>query len=263
MKLIDDIALSAIRVYRKYVSPWKGFSCAYAQAHHQGSCSQRVYAIILHHGVIRGLGRIRQQFRDCGQAADLLNGSQRADLDCSLGGCLDVGGPGGCFGGFGSGRAGGAADCGVVIVDCLSPFGGRNRRRNSWLLFILLALGLAAGYFAYGSQVTGMEIRLIGAANEDRDRKWGLVNNSELPDYQVIAYVGQQRLESSIAHNQSAEGWVKVLFDRKFKLGAMQTFQIANRQLLTRKVLEEISSPPAAGRGTKYQYRVVRAWSFR
>ena len=32
-------ALSAVYVYRRYVSPWKGFRCAYAVAHGRGSCS--------------------------------------------------------------------------------------------------------------------------------------------------------------------------------------------------------------------------------
>ena len=261
MSLIDAVALAVIRVYQKHVSPRKGFSCAYARAHQRGSCSQRVSDIIKQDGLFRGAARIRRQFRACGEAAAYLRGNQYADLDCSLGGCLDVGGPSGCFGGVGdsvTGRSG--AQC-VGAVDCLWPFGGRSRRRDSVIWLSLFAVCLGAGYFLHGSRVEGVEIQLIESSTEDRDRKWGLVANSELPDYQIIATINGQKVESTIAHNQSAEEWVQVHFPKSYPLAELDQFQITNRQLLNAKVLDEILSPAASGEGNTYRYRMIRVWS--
>lgn len=54
-----------ITLYQKYLSPYKGFRCAYACYHHSLSCSARVKNIIAEHGLLAGWPLIKQQFKDC------------------------------------------------------------------------------------------------------------------------------------------------------------------------------------------------------
>lgn len=54
-----------ITLYQKYLSPHKGFNCAYACYHHSLSCSAMVKNIIAEHGVIAGWPLIKQQFVNC------------------------------------------------------------------------------------------------------------------------------------------------------------------------------------------------------
>ncbi len=61
-----------ISFYQRFVSPYKGFSCAAAVYYNSFSCSQAVKQIILERGVIRGRLEIRDQFRRCSVAAGAL-----------------------------------------------------------------------------------------------------------------------------------------------------------------------------------------------
>jgi putative component of membrane protein insertase Oxa1/YidC/SpoIIIJ protein YidD len=54
-----------ITLYQKYISPYKGFRCAYACYHESLSCSARVKNIIAEHGLFAGWPLIKQQFKDC------------------------------------------------------------------------------------------------------------------------------------------------------------------------------------------------------
>ncbi|MDO9178456.1 MAG: membrane protein insertion efficiency factor YidD [Agitococcus sp.] len=54
-----------ITLYQKYISPHKGFKCAYACYHRSLSCSAMVKNIIAEHGVIAGWPMIKQQFANC------------------------------------------------------------------------------------------------------------------------------------------------------------------------------------------------------
>ena len=60
-----NLALSAISFYRCFLSPYKGFRCAYA--HHTGSasCSRLGYRAIRRHGVGKGVGLLFQRFDRC------------------------------------------------------------------------------------------------------------------------------------------------------------------------------------------------------
>jgi putative component of membrane protein insertase Oxa1/YidC/SpoIIIJ protein YidD len=59
----------SIGLYQKYLSPHKGFSCAYRVYHRGLSCSQYCKEMILERGPIAAITPIRQRFRDCKQAA--------------------------------------------------------------------------------------------------------------------------------------------------------------------------------------------------
>jgi putative component of membrane protein insertase Oxa1/YidC/SpoIIIJ protein YidD len=65
MKLL---ALRLIEFYKRHVSPRKGFSCAYRCHTGRASCSTLGYRAIRRHGVLRGVGLLRQRLHLCGVA---------------------------------------------------------------------------------------------------------------------------------------------------------------------------------------------------
>lgn len=60
------LALAAIRCYQRYISPYKGFSCAYHKYTGRASCSDLGYRAIRRFGVWDGLGVLRHRLDCCG-----------------------------------------------------------------------------------------------------------------------------------------------------------------------------------------------------
>ena len=61
------LALAAIGVYQRHVSPYKGFCCAY-RAHTGGaSCSTLGARVIRRHGLFTGVVLLRQRLKRCGE----------------------------------------------------------------------------------------------------------------------------------------------------------------------------------------------------
>ena len=91
------IALTAIRLYQRYVSPHKGFSCAYRRHTGRAGCSAFGYRAVRRYGVIRGALLVRSRTRLCGAVhRDLVErrperrmNAQRGlcDLACDVPGC--------------------------------------------------------------------------------------------------------------------------------------------------------------------------------
>ncbi|AUI69000.1 membrane protein insertion efficiency factor YidD [Beggiatoa leptomitoformis] len=67
-----------IRGYQKYISPYKGFRCAYAVKHQSLSCSEYARLELLQTGVIHSLSSIRQRLHDCKMAAITLEADKKA-----------------------------------------------------------------------------------------------------------------------------------------------------------------------------------------
>lgn len=61
-----------ITVYQKYISPYKGFRCAYGCYHKTLSCSAIIKNIITEQGLLAGWPLIKQQFKQCQTAYSLL-----------------------------------------------------------------------------------------------------------------------------------------------------------------------------------------------
>jgi putative component of membrane protein insertase Oxa1/YidC/SpoIIIJ protein YidD len=59
------IALATILIYQKYISPFKGFSCAYRAYTGQLSCSAHGYKSIERYGIFIGLKLIRRRLKKC------------------------------------------------------------------------------------------------------------------------------------------------------------------------------------------------------
>lgn len=85
---IRRLALWAIRGYMRFISPYKGFRCAYRVYTGGASCSQLGYRAIRRHGLVRGFGLLRARTYRCGVAhrryaahSGTPGGKQRGDCD--------------------------------------------------------------------------------------------------------------------------------------------------------------------------------------
>jgi uncharacterized protein len=58
-------ALAAIRFYQRFISPYKGFSCALRVATGGDSCSVYGHAVIARFGLRRGLGLLQRRLELC------------------------------------------------------------------------------------------------------------------------------------------------------------------------------------------------------
>lgn len=132
---MQRIALASISFYRAYLSPYKGFSCAYCL--HKGglSCSAYGHRAIQRHGVLTGVRLIQRRLKQCGEifrkhAAERTSGQVAAmhrrgqagfcDVGCDIGACD--------LGDLGGGACDVASNCGSV-GDCGS-WGSREDKKK-------------------------------------------------------------------------------------------------------------------------------------
>ncbi|MFN8509664.1 MAG: membrane protein insertion efficiency factor YidD [Deinococcaceae bacterium] len=71
--------LIGIRLYQRYVSPYKGFRCSHAAFFGGKSCSGAIYALILRKGIVAAWPLIRQQFAECSWAHQVLSYMQEKE----------------------------------------------------------------------------------------------------------------------------------------------------------------------------------------
>ena len=60
------LALTAIRAYQRFISPYKGFYCAYKYHTGRRSCSSLGYRAIRRYGVVSGISMLGQRTHLCG-----------------------------------------------------------------------------------------------------------------------------------------------------------------------------------------------------
>lgn len=123
MNIFTIIVLSSIKFYQKFISPYKGFSCAHRKATNEMSCSAYGYKVIQRIGVLKGYALLNRRFFDCKwHAQNSLKESspylgtrlrqQAGFIDCDCGDMPDCGG---------------GNDCG----DCDGPDCGKNKSKHS------------------------------------------------------------------------------------------------------------------------------------
>ncbi len=146
--MIKFLALCLIRFYQRFISPYKGFSCAYRVHTGKASCSQLGYRAIRRHGLIGGVRVLRGRLACCSEAYhEHHQSSQSSHAQThrpagslrAQGGFVDCGG---CdvipcdFGGSGakgvSNAARGASECidPCTVLDCGGCGGERKRSRD-------------------------------------------------------------------------------------------------------------------------------------
>ena len=89
-RLPRALALAAIRFYKRFVSPRKGYACAYRVHTGAASCSTLGYRAVARYGVFRGLGVLGLRFEQCrlkheryGQRRPMARRAQAGFVDCA------------------------------------------------------------------------------------------------------------------------------------------------------------------------------------
>jgi uncharacterized protein len=65
--MLTSAALAAIKGYQRYMSPYKGFCCAYRVHTGKAGCSQFGYRAISRFGIFDGLSVLKKRLALCGQ----------------------------------------------------------------------------------------------------------------------------------------------------------------------------------------------------
>ena len=76
-KLVRDFLLIAIKAYKKYLSPRKGFNCAYRILHQGQSCSSYFHSCITEQSLSVACLSFQQRLQDCQQAHTVLIASEK------------------------------------------------------------------------------------------------------------------------------------------------------------------------------------------
>ena len=71
--MITWTAIKAINFYQKFISPYKGFSCAHRVATNEVGCSGYGKKVIGRYGIIKGIKLLNRRFYDCSWHAANLN----------------------------------------------------------------------------------------------------------------------------------------------------------------------------------------------
>lgn len=133
---MKTLALAAIAIYQRFISPYKGFRCAYAALTGCRSCSQLGARAIRRYGLWDGLRVLDGRLHKCGVAyrryhvpapGPMLR-SQAGFLDCA---CDGPGNCNPCDGDGGNANRGGVTSglCNCV-GDCASCDFGREKKRR-------------------------------------------------------------------------------------------------------------------------------------
>lgn len=78
--MLIRFVLLSIKLYQRYISPFKGFRCAYGVMYGGNSCSKEIYKILETQGLIRGIPLARSQLGKCSVAYKILS-SEKAEED--------------------------------------------------------------------------------------------------------------------------------------------------------------------------------------
>ena len=90
MNLFDSLALAALAVYQRHLSPRKGYCCAHRALHGGPSCSALARQAITRDGLWSALSTIRNRLRACRAAARQLSADRDRDGKRKKRGCEAV-----------------------------------------------------------------------------------------------------------------------------------------------------------------------------
>ena len=68
MRLVRHLIIGLIKIYQRYISPIKGFKCAYGQLYKDGTCSSRISKIVRNVPFKDMPSKISLQFEMCASA---------------------------------------------------------------------------------------------------------------------------------------------------------------------------------------------------
>lgn len=94
---MKSLVAACIAFYQKFLSPLKGYRCAYAALHGGDPCSEAVKKLVIDKGCFGAYQDIRVRFQACREANETLirNDKRRRSrcdyCDCDSGACADTG----------------------------------------------------------------------------------------------------------------------------------------------------------------------------
>ena len=83
--ILDFTVILFIQAYQKYLSPQKGFSCAYSRLHNTESCSEYFRQTVKTYGLAKAIPLFQQRLRECKLAYAILKAqheSKEKDKRC-------------------------------------------------------------------------------------------------------------------------------------------------------------------------------------
>jgi len=87
-----QVAVLGVDAYQTWISPHKGYHCAFAEHHHGTSCSAYGKKVFQEHGVAAGLLMLKVRFEQCHDARLALESASRRIPKCEqASGCGDCG----------------------------------------------------------------------------------------------------------------------------------------------------------------------------
>lgn len=89
MACLKPAAVLAICGYQQFISPYKGYRCAYGALYGGPSCSEFGKRSIQEYGVIGGLILLRQRFHACHQAAMAIRSGRCQPMEPRAEGCFE------------------------------------------------------------------------------------------------------------------------------------------------------------------------------
>lgn len=83
--MVSFISIQLINFYQKFISPYKGFCCAYRVDTGGASCSQYTKMVIKQHGLYKAFPLIKAQFKACESSVKKLEKKmyKRSNDSCS------------------------------------------------------------------------------------------------------------------------------------------------------------------------------------
>lgn len=93
--MIRFLSIGCIKLYQKFISPKKGFGCAYRIKHGGTGCSGAIIKIIEENSILDWRKLIKKRFNDCKLAAEEIkkDGSKKCKKckECKAGDACDFG----------------------------------------------------------------------------------------------------------------------------------------------------------------------------
>ena len=88
--MLTKTAILSINFYQKYISPYKGYCCAYGVYHDDLSCSEYSKQTIKELGVLQSISKIKQRFKECKNASEYIENEykdMKKDEEFKVGRC--------------------------------------------------------------------------------------------------------------------------------------------------------------------------------
>ena len=253
--------IALISLYQRFLSPLKGYGCAYRIRHQSNSCSGAVKSLLAQHGVIKSIPLIRLRFRACRHAYDDLKAGYippySADLPCDFP-CGD--------GAFDCASSAGAGCDYCDVLDVIAEWKRLSARTKRRIIAVVLLVLLGLSYWFYGRAVSTVYLTDLG---QEQLSFIDRLSQRDAPKVRVLLVVNGKKFYTDIVQLDSTETAYRLELekslydtdiDRLEVLDARVNF--ANQLVLVDQVIEVFENPEKKGVGQRFKYHFKRRWHF-